>query len=517
MPKSKKESQKVLVTWIGKTDLKAPSAGQDDIGPLARILEEHRFDQILMMSDFPEARQDVIAFRQWLTVRCKLTHPIAFHSVRPEEQQRHVTGFYEATVRVLCELELHNDELWFNVSSGMPYMQFSQMLLARTISSEPRLLEASRDGVTQIGFTIELRGKLVHDMIGILREDAAKEVGRAVELGGITYTSPVMRDVMLSVDIFRARVNSNVLIVGPVGTPTDDIGRLIANNKYVVTVNCGTIRDDEFESKFFGSENADGFLVQSIRSGLLLLDAHLLSREAQLKLYQARTVGFHKPKRNSKTAIVTYVWQEPFSARLLATTTIDPRCRKGLSEFHHLFVIGLFTNTLRIPALKDRPSDIMIAANYYLDRLIKEPQTPELGFLDAAEQVILNYHWPHNLLELRKVVAEIVTQPKFYGDGASLHISAADVMAAIAPMDENNSLLYRPFDVDFDLDTLVAEFKLHYYKRAMIQADMHQAVAGRLMKNTDARKISVFRNELEKKLGSEALAGFPLKTGRPKV
>src|SRR5689334_25124004 len=60
--------RQVLVTWVGRTDLRAPAETDEvGVGPIAQALDARRFDEAYLVTDYPESK--VKPFVQWLKGR----------------------------------------------------------------------------------------------------------------------------------------------------------------------------------------------------------------------------------------------------------------------------------------------------------------------------------------------------------------------------------------------------------------------------------------------------------------
>ena len=81
--------KKLLVAWIGRTDLRA-AAGESDVGlgPVAQGVQAGNYDAIYLLCDFPAAESK--SYVNWLTSRTgakihlrsvKLTSPIDFGEI----------------------------------------------------------------------------------------------------------------------------------------------------------------------------------------------------------------------------------------------------------------------------------------------------------------------------------------------------------------------------------------------------------------------------------------------------
>lgn len=60
--------------------------------------------------------------------------------------------------------------------------------------------------------------------------------------------------------------------------------------------------------------------------------------------------------------------------------------------------------TLRMPALADRPEDILLFANFFLDQANKELERNLIGFDKEASQALQRYSWPGNLRQMKNIV-----------------------------------------------------------------------------------------------------------------
>ena len=111
----------LLITWIGRADLRAAddgSNGTDGPGPIAQALAERSYDSAVLISDY--AKEDVAPFLEWLRPRVQATVTACHEPLSGPTQFGEI---YEAAVRVLTEsLEHHgkNAGLTFHLSPGPP-------------------------------------------------------------------------------------------------------------------------------------------------------------------------------------------------------------------------------------------------------------------------------------------------------------------------------------------------------------------------------------------------------------
>jgi hypothetical protein len=507
--------ERVLVSWLGNSDLNAAKLNGDDLGALARIIIAQfeggqPFHKVLLLHDYTEDRiartqpfgpDDVVTYEKWLKdwlarhgVESGHQLAVVAFPVRLEQDRRTVDGFYDAAVMALGERNLGDPksaELWFNVSSGMPYMQFAQMLLARTKSDVPRLLEADKKGgVRQIGFLVDFKGELVTGVQQAITRTASRAAASAVELGDFSYRSEAMRRLMADANVLRSWRDANVLVVGEAGTQTREVAALIVALNPDAIFDC-RFRSADLEKKLWGG---NGPLAQG--KPVLLVDVDGLSRDEQ-----RRTVSILKTRRAQG------------NQRVIATTTVDPRSPEGLETFEPAFLFEVFHRTLVVDPLRKLQEDILPLARRILEKLAEKFKlNSSIDFDVSAENTLRSYRWPYNLIELQRVISEIVVRGEYVGQKGRSLISAKDINDRIMPVSGEDDLLYRSFDETFDLDRMVWEFKAHYFVRAMLQAG-NRPDAGRLLyisKGVDdvtkVKDIQKLEARLKQELGEASLA-----------
>ena len=120
-------ADKILVGWIGRTDLKAGN-GEASVGPgpICQAAQSYAYSSIHLLSDFDAG--DARSFVKWLATRTqsriqlhlvKLSSPINFGEI------------YQGVVSVLNEIQTANTEVTYHLSPGTPAMQSVWILWPR--------------------------------------------------------------------------------------------------------------------------------------------------------------------------------------------------------------------------------------------------------------------------------------------------------------------------------------------------------------------------------------------------
>ncbi len=205
-----------------------------------------------------------------------------------------------------------------------------------------------------------------------------------------------------------ARSDSFVLIQGASGTGKELIASLVhrrspRNNRPFVVVNCAALADTLLESELFGHEKgaftnaytAKQGLVEVANGGTLFLDeVGDISPAIQPKLLRFLETG--EFRRVGGTNLLTV------DVRVVSATNKDLREEVKGGRFREDLLYRLNVVTLVVPALKDRPEDIPLLAEYFLSRKFKPSHTKKLS--PGALRAITSYDWPGNVRELEHVL-----------------------------------------------------------------------------------------------------------------
>lgn len=218
-----------------------------------------------------------------------------------------------------------------------------------------------------------------------------------------------------------APTNMSVLINGSSGTGKEYIAHRIhqlskRSDKPFIAVDCGSIPKELAASEFFGhvkgsftgalSDKTGAFVAAN--GGTIFLDEiGNLSYEVQIQLLRALQERKIRPVGSTQEITV--------DIRLISATNenLEQAIEKGTFREDLYHRINEFT--LRMPNLKDRKEDILLFANFFLDQANKELDKHLIGFDDKASKLLLDYHWPGNLRQMKNIVkrATLLAQGNF--------------------------------------------------------------------------------------------------------
>ena len=211
-----------------------------------------------------------------------------------------------------------------------------------------------------------------------------------------------------------AKTDVNVLVTGENGTGKELIARELhklstRNNEVFISVDMGSIAESLFESELFGHTKGSFTDAKEDRAGkfeaanggtLFLDEIGNLSLQAQAKLLSAI----------QNKVIVRVGSNKPITVdiRLLCATNcnLDQMVADGLFREDLLYRI----NTIRIevPALRERDEDVLILADFYLNKFANKYGKQGLRINQTAQEKLRSYQWPGNIRELLHTVERAV-------------------------------------------------------------------------------------------------------------
>jgi sigma54-dependent transcription regulator len=220
--------RRVLVAWLGKTDLRAPSAGEQNVGPIAQALEARPFDEAFLLSDYDES--SVTSYLDWIRARTE---------TRVEIVHEHLSGptqfgeIHEAAVRGVKHAlgsRPRDVALAFHLSPGTPAMAAVWILLGKT-RFPAELIESSKEhGVRTASVPFDISADFIPDLLREqderLRQRSAAESPGSPEFADIVHRTCVMARLIQRARRVAAR-NVPVLIEGESGTGKEMFARAI--------------------------------------------------------------------------------------------------------------------------------------------------------------------------------------------------------------------------------------------------------------------------------------------------
>lgn len=251
----------VLITWIGKTDLRAATESDAvGLGPIAQALTARAFDAAYLVTDYPDI--EVKPFVSWLK---KKTTAVLQTLKEPLSGPTNFGEIYEASRRAcLMALERAGDgaKLTFHLSPGTPAMAAVWVILAKT-RFPAELIESSREhGVRTASVPFDISADFIPDLLREqdekLRRLGSGEAPEAPEFAEIIHRSRVIDRLVQRARKVAVR-SVPVLLEGESGTGKEMLARAIhraspRRDGSFIAVNCGAVPSELVESELFGHE-----------------------------------------------------------------------------------------------------------------------------------------------------------------------------------------------------------------------------------------------------------------------
>ena len=202
----------------------------------------------------------------------------------------------------------------------------------------------------------------------------------------------------------------SVLIIGESGTGKEIIAKSIhqqsrRKDNNFIAVDCGAIPKELAASEFFGhlkgsftgAINDKKGYFEAANGGTLFLDEiGNLSYENQIQLLRALQERKIKPVGSNKEINV--------DIRIITATNEDLREAVKNGDFREDLYHRINEFSIQSPSLKDRGEDLMVFADYFLEKANQQLHKDVIGFSPEVVSIFQNYSWPGNLRELQNCV-----------------------------------------------------------------------------------------------------------------
>jgi formate hydrogenlyase transcriptional activator len=271
-----------------------------------------------------------------------------------------------------------------------------------------------------------------------LRED----IVRSSMFEEIVGSSEPLRRVLVQVSKV-APTDSTVLVLGETGTGKELIARAIHNrsmrsNRAFIRVNCAAIPQSLIASELFGHEKGSFTgaterrlgRFESADGGTIFLDeVGDLPPETQVALL--RVLQEREFERVGGTQPVSV------DVRVIAATNRDLTSAVAEGRFRQDLFYRLNVFPIRLPALRERISDISLLVGYLIDRYAKKLGKKIRNIDKKTIELFHAYDWPGNIRELQNVVERAVILSEgetFFVDETWLTHVTPKLAATTAPL-----------------------------------------------------------------------------------
>ncbi len=211
-----------------------------------------------------------------------------------------------------------------------------------------------------------------------------------------------------------AATDTTVLITGESGTGKEVLARFIHRGSRrakgpFVALNCAALPEHLLESELFGHErgaftgatDARAGRIEQAAGGVLFLDeVGEMSPAVQAKFLRVLQEREFQRVGGSRTLKA--------DVRIVAATNRDPRAGIARGEFREDLYYRLGVFEIHLPPLRERPDDILVLAQAFLDEVGETIGRPSAGLSEDAREQLLVHAWPGNVRELRNAIERAV-------------------------------------------------------------------------------------------------------------
>jgi len=213
-----------------------------------------------------------------------------------------------------------------------------------------------------------------------------------------------------------AKTTSNVMLLGESGTGKDIFAQAMHNasdrrTKPFIAVNCGALPRELIASELFGYDTGaftgakrQGNIgkFEAANGGTLFLD-EIGELPMELQATLLRVVEQKQLTRLGSNKVI------PLDVHIISATNVDIPKLIEEKKFRADLFYRLNTMNVKIPPLRDRGNDVLLLAEYFIQKLsMRSGKGPNIAFSDDARQLLLTHRWAGNVRELQTVMERIV-------------------------------------------------------------------------------------------------------------
>ena len=208
--------------------------------------------------------------------------------------------------------------------------------------------------------------------------------------------------------------DASILLTGESGTGKEVLARYVHRKssraeKPFISVNCAAIPENLLESELFGHEKGSftGAIARRVgkfeeaNGGTLLLD-EISEMDVRLQAKLLRAIQEREIDRVGGTKPVKV------DIRIIATSNRDLLEAVKHGTFREDLLYRLNVVNLRIPALRERPKDILALARHFAHKYAEANGAPFRPIASTTERLLISHPWRGNVRELENTIHRAV-------------------------------------------------------------------------------------------------------------
>jgi DNA-binding NtrC family response regulator len=265
-----------------------------------------------------------------------------------------------------------------------------------------------------------------------------EEIQRMKQRFRIIGNSPELNRA-IDVAIQVAPTDLTVLITGESGAGKDVFPRIIHENslrktKKYLAVNCGAIPEGTIDSELFGHikgaftnaiSDRKGYFGEADGGTIFLDEVAELPLATQARLLRVLESG-EFIRVGSSTV-------EKTDVRIVAATNVDLLKAIEQGRFREDLYYRLSTIPIKVPSLRERGADVQLLFRKFAADCAEKYRMPAIQLNDEAKEMLMTYHWPGNVRQLKNITEQISIM-------ATQRVITADMLQEYLP-DRRTSML----------------------------------------------------------------------------
>jgi len=245
-----------------------------------------------------------------------------------------------------------------------------------------------------------------------LEQEAIRSAGSLLHRAArqLIGVSPAIRELRQNIKVLARHNNVDLLICGETGTGKEVVVNSVHDqsaraNKPLVKINCGAIPENLLESELFGYEKGAFTGAARCKKGLVELadgGTVFLDEIGEMPLFmQAKLLNFLEDRSFRRVGGLRDV---EVDVRVAAATNRDLEEEVRRGRFREDLYYRLNVLRLQIPPLRERPEDVAVLCQFFLEHLNQKFQKDLKSIDPVFLQGLEGYAWRGNVRELRNVM-----------------------------------------------------------------------------------------------------------------
>ena len=232
-----------------------------------------------------------------------------------------------------------------------------------------------------------------------------------LRFGIIGNTESLNRAIDIAIQV--APTDLSVLITGESGAGKESFPQIIhqySRRKHgqYIAVNCGAIPEGTIDSELFGHvkgaftgaiDERKGYFGEADGGTIFLDEVGELPLSTQARLLRVLESGEFIKVGSSKV--------QKTDVRIVAATNVNLTDAITDGRFREDLYYRLNTVPIKVPALRERPDDIVLLFRKFASDFAEKYRMPAIQLTEDAKALLTSYPWPGNVRQLKNITEQI--------------------------------------------------------------------------------------------------------------